>query len=138
MRIGIITHNYPAHKNDRQNAGIFVYDFAHALQKLGHKVFVLCPDNTPKKEKDAVSVTRFKWMGKGTKLGSLNPFNPKDILLFLNVFFSGFKAAEKFATENKIDFIISMWAIPAGIFALWINFRKKIIALQFTYRYFIQ
>ncbi|KKS69586.1 MAG: hypothetical protein UV41_C0050G0009, partial [Candidatus Daviesbacteria bacterium GW2011_GWA2_42_7] len=43
MRIGIITHNYPNKKGDRQNAGIFVYDIAHALKKLGHEIFVLCP-----------------------------------------------------------------------------------------------
>lgn len=126
MRIGIITHNYPASKYDRQNAGIFVYDFAHALHKLGHKVFVLCPNNGQKKEKDIVTVNYFNWMGKGTKLGSFNPFNPKDILLFFNIFFSGFKASESFCKDNKIDFIISMWAIPAGIFALWANLKRKI------------
>lgn len=126
MRIGIITHNYPASKNDRQNAGIFVYDMAHALQKLGHQVFVLCPKAGQKEEKDIVKVIRFNWMGKGTKLGSFNPWNPKDILLFFNVFFSGFGAAENFVEKNNIDFVISMWAIPAGIFALWANLRKKV------------
>lgn len=126
MRIGIITHNYPASRSDRQNAGIFVYDMAHALEKQGHKIFVLCPKTGQKEEKDSVVVTRFNWMGKGTKLGRFNPFNPRDILLFFNVFFSGFRAAENFVEKNNIDFVISMWAIPAGIFALWANLRKKV------------
>lgn len=126
MRIGIITHNYPASRTDRQNAGIFVYDIAHALQKLGHQVFVLCPKSGQKEESDDVKVTRFNWMGKGTKLGSFNPFSPKDILLFFNVFFSGFRAAGNFVEKNNIDFVISMWAIPAGIFSLWTNLRKKV------------
>ena len=33
MNIAIFTHNYPKNKNDRKDAGIFVYDFVNELKK---------------------------------------------------------------------------------------------------------
>ncbi|OGE36506.1 hypothetical protein A3A14_01045 [Candidatus Daviesbacteria bacterium RIFCSPLOWO2_01_FULL_43_38] len=123
MRIGIITHNYPNKKGDRQNAGIFVYDIAHALKKLGHEIFVLCPGQG---EADEIPVTWFGGVGSGQKMGNLKPYNPFDLIMFLRMVFSGLRATDKFVSENKVDFIVGMWAFPAGIFALWAKLRHKV------------
>ncbi len=123
MRIGIITHNYPSKDGDRQNAGIFVYDIAHSLKESGHDVFVLC---SGKGEKQGVPVSWFGGLGSGQKMGSLNPLNPLDLLKFLKMVFEGFKATDRFVKENKPDFIIGMWAFPAGIFTLWAKLRLNI------------
>lgn len=126
MRIGIITHNYPVSKDDRQNAGIFVYDIARSLKKMGHQVFILSLDQGQKVKKMEVPVTWVSWLGKGRKLGSLKISNPRDLLLFSSMLYSGSVAVEKFAQKNKIDFMVCMWAVPAGLFALWANLRKGI------------
>lgn len=122
MRIGIITHNYPSKKGDRQNAGIFVYDITHALKKIGHEVYVLCPGDGVKDE----TVSWFGGVGSGQKMGSLKPYNPTDLFRFLKTVYLGFKATDKFVKETQVDFIVGMWAFPAGIFTLWANIRNKI------------
>ena len=126
MRIGLITHNYPASKDDRQNAGIFVYDIAHAIQKLGHQVFVLCLDAGGKSEKDVVPVTWFSPIGGKKKLGQIQFFNPLDWVLFFSLLVLGFRATSRFCKDYKIDFCIAMWAFPAGVFALWANIVKMV------------
>lgn len=125
MRIGIITHNYPTNGQDRQNAGIFVYDFAQALKDLGHDVFVLAPGKAVANEKDKVPVTWFSWPGIRKKLGKLRIFNPLDLLIFLSMLFLGCWQSEKFCRENKIDFVTGMWTVPSGLFAYWASFRSK-------------
>lgn len=126
MRIGIITHNYPSSKGDRQNAGIFVYDFAHALKKSNQEVFVLAPKSNASVGKMDIPVTWFGWAGQAKKLGDLKLYNPVDLWLFINLLYSGCRAAAKFSKDKKIDFIIGMWSFPAGIFALWANMTEKV------------
>lgn len=125
MRVGIITHNYPNSKTDRQNAGIFVYDVAHALKTLGHQVFVLAPKDNEKPEKMDVPVFWFEWAGKGKKLGDLKLYNPIHMWIFFKLLYSGCLAAAKFSRENNLDFIIGMWSFPAGIFAWWASVVNK-------------
>lgn len=126
MRIGIITHNYPSSKGDRQNAGMFVYDMANALKELGHEIFVLCPGQGQVPGKGEIPVTWFGGVGSGQKMGSLKPYNPFDLIMFLKMVFLGLKATDKFVGESRVDFIVGMWAFPSGIFALWAKLRHKI------------
>lgn len=116
MHIGIFTHNYPRTANDRRDAGIFLYDFAHELSKKA-SVFVLCPDFLGEKEnyKD-VPVTWFKWSGGDKKLGSWNALSPQSLVSFVDLIKTGNKAAQEFVKKNKIDFCLAAWAIPSGIF----------------------
>lgn len=126
MRIGIVTHNYPAGKEDRQNAGIFVYDFAGALQDLGHEVFVLSCGKPTKNESNEPPVTWFTWPGFGKKLGQLKFFNPLDLFSFIAMFLWGSRATERFIRGNKIDFMVGMWTVPAGFFTMWGQLRQKV------------
>ncbi len=126
VRIGIITHNYPVNSTDRQNAGIFVYDFAQGLQDLGHEVFVLSCGKRIEREKSKPQTSWFSWPGSGKKLGDLKMFNPVDLLSFFLMLVLGCVQTEKFIQKNKIDFVIGMWTVPAGLFSLWANLRQKI------------
>lgn len=126
MRIGIITHNYPVSREDRQNAGIFVYDFAEALKNSGPEVFVLSCGKKNKNETNRTPVAWFSWPGFGKKLGQLKIFNPLDMFSFLVMLLWGGRATEKFIQENKIDFIVGMWTVPAGLFSLWGQIKQKV------------
>ncbi len=126
MRIGILTHNFPRNSKDRQDAGIFLYDFAKELSKK-HEVFVLCPNFKGEKEKfKDVSVTWFDWSGGDQKLGNFKIYDPKSLWNFLSLMYQGTKIAPKFAKKNKLDFCIAAWAFPSGVFAAAIKKDLKI------------
>lgn len=129
MRIGILTHNFPLSKEDRKDAGTFLLDFAIELSKK-NKVFVLCPNFSGEKQKiKNVSVTWFEWAGGDKKLGSWKLLDIKSPYLFYNLITQGKKAAIKFAKENKLDFCLSAWALPSGVFASHI---KKTLNIRYA------
>lgn len=124
MRIGIITHNYPLHSNDRKDAGIFLYDFAHKLAEQ-HQVFILCPDFIGNKEKYLdVPVTWFKWTGGGQKLGSFNVLSITSWRDLFSLLSQGRSATVKFYDDNKLDFCLAAWVFPAG-FLIWSANKKR-------------
>lgn len=107
MNIAIFTHNYPKDKNDRKDAGIFVYDFVRELKKY-HKVYIFCPD-----------------YGNNQKFGNWSIYNPLNIINFFKNIFFGIRESLKFVKENKIDYILCAWAIPSGIYAFASNIMYK-------------
>jgi len=127
MHVGLLTHNYPQTKNDRKDAGIFIYDFAHELAKK-HNVSILCPNFTGGNKEDyhKVSVTWFKWAGGDSKLGQLNLKNLTGIYWFFSLIYCGCQAAEKFVRENRIEYILSAWSFPSGLFAMYASWRLKV------------
>lgn len=115
LKIGIITHNFPSSISDRQNAGIFVYDFAKAMNK-NTEIVVFSPGPADDiRNIGGIKTHFFKFKGK---LGDLKIYNPFDLLKFANFFIKGRKALNSFIDKNPdIDFVISMWAYPSGFFA---------------------
>ena len=107
MNIAIFTHNYPKNKEDRKDAGVFIYDFVNVLKRY-HNVFVFCPD-----------------YGNAQKFGNWNIYNPLNILNFFNSISFGIRESLKFVKKNKIDYILSAWAIPSGIYAFVSNLKYK-------------
>lgn len=117
MHIGILTHNYPKTSDDRKDAGIFIYDFAHELAKHA-KVSVFCPDFSGRKELyKRVPVTWFDWGGSKEKFGSWSPFSPLSVLNFFKLIINGQKAALNFAKKNEVDLCLACWALPSAVFA---------------------
>ncbi len=108
MNIAIFTHNYPKDKEDRKDAGIFIYDFVQELKKK-HKVFVFCPD-----------------YGNSEKFGNWSLYNPLNIFKFFKSISYGIKESSKFVNKNKIDYVLSAWAIPSGIYAFFSKIKYKI------------
>lgn len=128
-RIGILTHNYPLYPEESKDAGKFVYNFAHKLAKK-HKVFVFCPDYGGKKEKDTkVPVTWFDWKGDEEKFGNWKFYSPFSIWKFTKLMFFGCKDVIRFIRDNKIDYVLSFWNLPSGVFALW---AKKKLGVSYS------
>ncbi|MBI4058817.1 glycosyltransferase [Candidatus Microgenomates bacterium] len=121
LKIGIISHNYPSSSTDRQNAGIFVHDFAGELIKEKQNVFVVCPGKRDSKLKiQKVPVYWFGW-GVNKKLGQLkiwHPFMIYDLILF---FIKGLQRTNQIMEETKPNINLAMWAFPAGLFAYFVK-----------------
>lgn len=98
MRIGIYTHNYPKWKGDRADAGIFVSDFANELSKE-HEIFV------------------FNTGPESGKFGNWKLTNPLSVVRFVELFIRKTVESIKFARENRLDFILTFWALPSGVLA---------------------
>lgn len=118
MRIGIITHNYPLYTGQSKDAGNFVFNFAQKLSTKVDKVFVFCPNFEGRKENyKKVPVTWFSWRGGNKKLGALSPFNPVDILSFIDLIRQGNHQIINFINTNQIDICLAFWSFPGGLFA---------------------
>lgn len=104
MNIAIFTHNYPKNSSDRKDAGVFIHDFVRELKKKHgtkkHKVFVFCPD-----------------YGNNEKFGNWSLYNPINIFKFFKNIIYGVRKSLRFVKRNKIDYVLSAWAIPSGIYA---------------------
>lgn len=117
MKIGILSHNYPKSSQDRADAGIFIYDFAHELAKRAD-VFIFCPDFGGKKEKyKTVPVSWFDWGGSSEKFGNWKIWNPKSLLNFYQLITCGQSQAVSFAQRNRLDYCLACWSLPSAIFA---------------------
>jgi len=125
MHIAILTHNYPRHPGDgRAAAGLFVPDFAHALQAHGHQVIVLTPNVVGEKVPDpSLQVRWFPWRGGDKKLGHLHPLQPGDGLALISLFYQGCQAAIQLVQEERIERCLALWAVPSGFFA-WVAHLK--------------
>lgn len=108
MNIAIFTHNYPKNKKDRKDAGIFIHNFGEELSKK-HKVFIFCPD-----------------YGNNEKFGNWSILNPLNIFKFFKNIAYGISESLIFVKKNKIDYVLSAWAIPSGIYAFVVKLKYKI------------
>jgi glycosyltransferase involved in cell wall biosynthesis len=128
QKIGIITHNFPESRDDRKNAGIFVYDIAEELSKSS-KIWIFCPREKKSNSEKIGSLNVF-WFESGVeKLGSVNLLNPLGLINLSAFFLRGVLKVPLFMKESKPDFIIAMWAWPSGFFAYLIKlfYRKPYV-----------
>ncbi len=119
LRIGLLTHNYPTKQTESKDAGRFVYAFAHALSRKA-KPYVFCPDYGGEKEIDLkVPVTWFDWGGGNEKFGNWKMYSPLSAVKFIKLTSTGCKEVLKFVNDNDIDYLISFWNFPSGVFGLY-------------------
>lgn len=117
-KICIITSSFPSYKNESKNAGVFVRDFALLLTEKNFEVHVLAPfTKGANYQDDKIHVHFFPWFGGEMGLSSYNPKNPVHLLKLLSVIVSGVWNVTKFVKKNNIDYCLTMWAVPAGLFA---------------------
>lgn len=121
-RLLILTSSYPHDSTDgRAAAGFFVKDFINGIS-CSRDVTVLTqhtgegPHNI---QEEHYSITRFPWIGKSRPLSTLRL--PQNIFSILSVIFSGIIASYNLSRTKKIDHVIVMWAIPCGIWALFLK-----------------
>lgn len=120
-KILIITHNYPQNRLDRQNAGIFVHDFAKELIRQKVKVFVLCPGIKEDFLKiEGVPVFRFAWRGD-KKLGQIKLWNPLELFDLFFFFKQGLRRLYEIVERKEPDVCLAMWAFPSGVFTYFLK-----------------
>lgn len=124
MTFGILTHNYLLDKGKRKNAGVFVYDFNHALVKtLGKTVPLLFYNFEGKKSLNnrKSDVTIFTPDGISKKPGNWNRYSPLSLYYFLKTMHDAKIQTESFVKKKKISFLLACWALPSGLIAYHIK-----------------
>jgi len=121
-RILLITSSYPGSTEDlRAAAGSFVRDFADELAETA-EVIVLTQktDQGPSSvDESKVKVIRFQWAGTETPLSTLR--FPQDMVLMSSVILRGILAALRIGRRNKVNLTLAFWAIPSGLWALFLK-----------------
>ena len=118
MRLCIVTSSYPS-KSENSFAGVFVRDFAKALVRRGVNVYIFSQDTgRPALRDDGIEVTTFPWSGRATPLSTLKPYHPSDALKILFLLQKGSRRLIQHCRQEGIDFLLAMWALPAGHWAM--------------------
>lgn len=119
MKICIITSSYPLNPNDGQAAaGFFVKDFALALSRAGHNVYILTQAREGYiEDSEELNIIRYAWTKENRPLSTLKLLNPFDILKIFLLLKNGERNLIRLIHEQKIDFCLTMWAVPSGYLA---------------------
>jgi len=130
MKFCIITSSYPARENDSRNAGVFVENFAHHLQELGHEVLVITPGKKNATSKNRrVPVKFFKTLGEESELVNLDPKKTLDLIKLVFLLTSGKISTLLTLRRYRPDHVLACWAVPSGIFSLIAN---KILGVPYS------
>ncbi len=114
MRICIATSSYPRER-ENSSAGVFVQNFARTLVKQGVYVSIFSQDTGHLPQRDrGIEVATFSWPGKGIPLSTLKPYHPLDAIRMLFLLQRGSNQLIAHCRQKKIDFLLAMWAVPAG------------------------
>jgi glycosyltransferase involved in cell wall biosynthesis len=129
VRIGIVTSSYPVSSKDTVNAGVFVRDLGHELVNLGHEVYVITPRKWGNIETDPkVEVYYFPWLGGEKDLASSSAKNVLTMTRYATLVLGGVYFVTRYVKKNNLQVLLSMWAIPSGLFAL---VTKKILGVPY-------
>jgi glycosyltransferase involved in cell wall biosynthesis len=121
-RILLLTSSYPsASEGPTAFAGVFVQDFARELAKTTQvTVLTQQTDHGPSNLKEeSIQVIRFHWAGGEVPLSTLR--FPKDAIPISSVIFRGLMASLGLARRSNIDLALACWAIPSGLWALFLK-----------------
>ena len=114
MRLCIATSSYPS-DSENSFAGVFVRDFAKALVRRGVDVSIFSQDTgRPPLKDDGIEVTTFPWPGRAKPLSTLKSYRPLDALKILLLLQRGSERLIQHCRERGVDFVLAMWALPAG------------------------
>jgi glycosyltransferase involved in cell wall biosynthesis len=114
MRLCIATSSYPRDSKD-SFAGVFIRDFARTLVKRGVDVSFFSQDTGHPPIKDnEIEVVTFSWPGKAIPLSTLKPYHPLDAINMFLLLQRGSKKLITHCQQKKVDFLLAMWAVPAG------------------------
>ena len=118
----IITSSYPAISGESFE-GACIEAFAEALARLGHHVTVLTQCMRADRYQDSphLKVQRFQWSKRVKPLSTLSIKH--DVGKICLYFSKGLSAAAEIARDQNIDLVICAWALPAGVFGLYLKRR---------------
>ncbi len=118
MRLCIATSSYPS-DSENSFAGVFVRDFAKALVHRGIEVSIFSQDTgRPPRKDDGIEVTTFPWPGRAMPLSNLKPYRLSDGLKMGLLLQRGSRRLIQHCEQKKVDFLLAMWALPSGHWAM--------------------
>ncbi|HXM72004.1 MAG TPA: glycosyltransferase [Candidatus Dormibacteraeota bacterium] len=124
MNLCVVTSSYPANPNDV--AAPAAADFCRAIQRRGHRVFVVAPER-PGLEVDTGEVPVF-WIPRGTSkpLVGTNPLSPVELWRTLRLMVDGERLLMRTMRKQSIDMCLALWAVPAGYLAWRVHSRAGV------------
>lgn len=136
MRICILTSSYPVAK-DITIGGVasFERDIALELVENGNEIHIIAPAQPGEDFNDpTISIHRFSWLGckQGRELSSLKLSKLIDLLAIISIIINGQFALINLHRKKKIDICYSMWAVPAGFWAMFFKSIKKVPYVVWT------
>ncbi len=114
-KICLITNRYPIYPDDV--ASPFVRDFHLGLKEKGAEISVFTPYYQSEKVDGTEDVVRFRWLGERKVVGSLNLFNPKEMIQLLSFMRNGKRRLFEHLRNTSPDSCLALWALPSGWFA---------------------
>jgi len=126
----ILTSSYPSDISDgRAAGGHFIKDIVSELSNAANITVLTQHTETGPFEKieGKISVIHFPWRGDSRPLSTLHL--PNDFFLILSILIAGIKASVNQIRNKNIDHVVSMWALPCG---LWALFLKKVYNIPYT------
>jgi glycosyltransferase involved in cell wall biosynthesis len=127
MRLGLVSHVYPAPSASGSIPGIFIAPFGQAVAARGYSVWVLAP-GTPAgaSEEDGLEVHRFQAPAPKGGLGTLQARRPLDALRLLGFLSRSAWALDHLLSQGKTEALLAYWAFPAGFLCRWAARRHRV------------
>jgi glycosyltransferase involved in cell wall biosynthesis len=124
VNLCVVTSSYPANPNDV--AAPFAAEFCRAVQKRGHRVFVVAPERAGI-EVDTGEVPVF-WIPRasGKPLVGTNALSPVELWRTLRLMVDGERLLLRTMREQSIDVCLALWAVPAGYLAWRVHSRSRV------------
>jgi glycosyltransferase involved in cell wall biosynthesis len=116
MNVCIVTSSYPANPNDV--AAPFAEEFARAIQKRGHNVFVVAPERPGiEASADGVSVLWIPRHGLSKPIVQTKLTSPMEILGTIRLLRDGERLLLRTVRDLSIDMCFALWVVPGGYLA---------------------
>ncbi len=113
MRIGIVSHCFPGHKDE--NAGFFIPDFLANLDRLSVDYNLVVPEREVMREYKGV--TWYSWKRKPYPLCRYSFWRPSDIHSVVTLLKDGESALLEVVRDAAVDINFALWAFPSGYIA---------------------
>lgn len=123
MRLCVLSSSYPRSEADTNNAGVFVRDFALALQSAGKNISGFTHRKGGRSDyRENFPVYEYSWLGRETSLTSVDTRSLSGAIKSLSLLTCGIVSYLRFCRRQKIKYSLAMWAVPSGIFA-WLAWK---------------
>ena len=115
--IVVVTTSFPdaAFQAGQEAAGTFVYDFVMELARHIQLTAIAPSNHTTIESQENLTIRRFAV--PSLPLSLLKPSNPRQWASIIKTMRSGQNAVQAAVTNDKVDHIVALWALPSGYWA---------------------
>jgi len=125
MNVCIVTSSYPANPNDV--AAPFAAEFARAIAKRGHGVFVVAPERPGIDEAaDGIPVFRIPRRNPGKPIVQTKLTSPRELWDTASLLRDGERLILRTVRNHSIDVCFALWVVPGGYLAWRIKRRTGV------------